>query len=80
VIAGSGHSIVITTNGDVYSFGVNCSGQLGSVIQKTVSNHVLLGNMLIFAEILLVTDIINCHLLVRSLQGIRITQAAVGSR
>jgi hypothetical protein len=29
VIAGPGHSIVITTNGDVYSFGVNCSGQLG---------------------------------------------------
>jgi alpha-tubulin suppressor-like RCC1 family protein len=51
-----------------------------SAIQKTVSNHVLLGNLLIFAEIWLVTDIINCHLLVRSLQGIRITQAAVGSR
>lgn len=29
VIAGPGHSIVITTNGDVYSFGANCSGQLG---------------------------------------------------
>lgn len=29
VIAGPGHSIVITSNGDVYSFGANCSGQLG---------------------------------------------------
>jgi alpha-tubulin suppressor-like RCC1 family protein len=29
VLAGPGHSMVITTNGDVYSFGANCSGQLG---------------------------------------------------
>ena len=29
VIAGLGHSIVVTTKGDVYSFGANCSGQLG---------------------------------------------------
>ena len=29
VIAGQGHSIVVTAKGDVYSFGANCSGQLG---------------------------------------------------
>ena len=29
VVAGPGHSIVVTTKGDVYSFGANCSGQLG---------------------------------------------------
>ncbi|WVZ86154.1 hypothetical protein U9M48_032987 [Paspalum notatum var. saurae] len=29
VVAGSGHSIVVTTKGDVYSFGENSSGQLG---------------------------------------------------
>ncbi|GJN21524.1 hypothetical protein PR202_gb09008 [Eleusine coracana subsp. coracana] len=58
VIAGPGHSIVITTNGDVYSFGANCSGQLG------------LGD----------TEDRFKPCLIRSLQGIRITQAAVGSK
>lgn len=29
VIAGPGHSIVLSKNGQVYSFGANCSGQLG---------------------------------------------------
>ncbi|KAL6634658.1 hypothetical protein ACP70R_027329 [Stipagrostis hirtigluma subsp. patula] len=58
VIAGPGHSIVITTNGDVYSFGANCSGQLG------------LGD----------TEDKFKPCLIRSLQGIRITQAAVGSK
>jgi hypothetical protein len=29
VIAGPGHSIAVTTKGDVYSFGKNCWGQLG---------------------------------------------------
>ncbi|CAN6238534.1 unnamed protein product [Urochloa humidicola] len=58
VIAGPGHSIVITTSGDVYSFGANCSGQLG------------LGD----------SEDRFKPCLIRSLQGIRITQAAVGSR
>ncbi|KAL6899328.1 hypothetical protein ACP4OV_005986 [Aristida adscensionis] len=58
VIAGPGHSIVITTNGDVYSFGANCSGQLG----------------------LEDTDDRFKPCLIRSFQGIKITQAAVGSR
>uniref|UniRef100_A0A0A9GX48 RCC1-like domain-containing protein n=1 Tax=Arundo donax TaxID=35708 RepID=A0A0A9GX48_ARUDO len=58
VIAGPGHSIVVTTKGDVYSFGSNCSGQLG------------LGN----------TEDQFKPCLIRSLQGIRIIQAAVGSR
>lgn len=58
VIAGSGHSIVVTTKGDVYSFGANSSGQLG------------LGD----------TESKFKPCLIRSLQGIRITQAAVGSR
>ncbi|XP_062185452.1 uncharacterized protein LOC133889033 [Phragmites australis] len=58
VIAGPGHSIVVTTKGDVYSFGANCSGQLG------------LGNT--------EDQFKPCH--IRSLQGIRIIQAAVGSR
>jgi alpha-tubulin suppressor-like RCC1 family protein len=29
VVAGPGHSIVVTSKGDVYSFGANSSGQLG---------------------------------------------------
>lgn len=58
VIAGPGHSIVVTANGDVYSFGANCSGQLG------------LGD----------TEDRFKPCLIRSLQGIRIIQAAVGSR
>ncbi|RCV34199.1 hypothetical protein SETIT_7G141800v2 [Setaria italica] len=58
VIAGPGHSIVVTTKGEVYSFGANSSGQLG------------LGN----------TEDQFKPCLIRSLQGIRITQAAVGSR
>lgn len=58
VIAGPGHSIVITTSGDVYSFGANCSGQLG------------LGD----------SEDRFKPCLIRSLQGIKITQAAVGSR
>ncbi|WVZ74741.1 hypothetical protein U9M48_022889 [Paspalum notatum var. saurae] len=58
VIAGPGHSIVITSNGDVYSFGANCSGQLG------------LGD----------SEDRFKPCLIRSLQGIKITQAAVGSR
>ncbi|CAL5057326.1 unnamed protein product [Urochloa decumbens] len=58
VIAGPGHSIVITTSGDVYSFGANCSGQLG------------LGD----------SEDRFKPCLIRSLQGIRITQAAAGSR
>ncbi|CAL5026800.1 unnamed protein product [Urochloa decumbens] len=57
VIAGTRHSIIVTTKGDVYSFGANSSGQLG------------LGNT---------EDQFN-PCLIRSLQGIRITQAAVGS-
>ncbi|CAL5068534.1 unnamed protein product [Urochloa decumbens] len=57
VIAGPRHSIVVTTKGDVYSFGANSSGQLG------------LGN----------TEDQFKPCLIRSLQGIRITQAAVGS-
>ncbi|KAI5014572.1 hypothetical protein ZWY2020_055962 [Hordeum vulgare] len=56
VTAGPGHSIVVTTNGDVYSFGMNSSGQLG------------LGD----------TEDKFKPCLIRSLQGIRITQAAVG--
>ncbi|KAL6838844.1 hypothetical protein ACP4OV_031280 [Aristida adscensionis] len=58
VVAGPGHSIVVTAKGDVYSFGSNSSGQLG------------LGN----------TEDQFKPCLIRSLQGIRITQAAVGSR
>ncbi|AQK53403.1 putative regulator of chromosome condensation (RCC1) family protein isoform X1 [Zea mays] len=58
VIAGPGHSIIITSNGDVYSFGANCSGQLG------------LGD----------SEDRFKPCVIRSLQGIRITQAAVGSR
>jgi len=58
VIAGPGHSIVITRSGDVYSFGANCSGQLG------------LGD----------SEDRFKPCLIRSLQGVRITQAAVGSR
>ncbi|KAJ1271580.1 hypothetical protein BS78_06G138100 [Paspalum vaginatum] len=57
VIAGPGHSIVVTTKGDVYSFGENSSGQLG------------LGD----------TENQFKPCLIRSLKGIRITQAAVGS-
>ncbi|CAO2042736.1 unnamed protein product [Urochloa humidicola] len=56
VIAGLGHSIIVTTKGDVYSFGANSSGQLG------------LGN----------TEDQFKPCLIRSLQGIRITQATVG--
>ncbi|KAL5216893.1 hypothetical protein ABZP36_008294 [Zizania latifolia] len=58
VIAGAGHSIVITTKGEVYSFGANCSGQLGHGDTEDKFKPCL----------------------IRSLQGIRITQAAVGSR
>ncbi|RLM74930.1 hypothetical protein C2845_PM15G12170 [Panicum miliaceum] len=58
VVAGLGHSIVVTAKGDVYSFGANSSGQLG------------LGN----------TEDQFEPCLIRSLQGIRITQAAVGCR
>ncbi|KAM0899913.1 hypothetical protein ACQ4PT_020985 [Festuca glaucescens] len=58
VIAGPGCSIVVTTKGDVYSFGANSWGQLG------------LGD----------TEHKFKPCLIRSLQGIRITQAAVGSR
>ncbi|KAF8715117.1 hypothetical protein HU200_027671 [Digitaria exilis] len=54
VVAGPGHSIVVTTKGDVYSFGANSSGQLG------------LGN----------TDHQFKPCLIRSLQGIRITQGS----
>ncbi|CAL5011280.1 unnamed protein product [Urochloa decumbens] len=57
VIAGPGHSIIVTKKGDVYSFGTNSSGQLG------------LGN----------TEDQFKPCLIRSLQGIRITQATVGS-
>ncbi|KAF0891689.1 hypothetical protein E2562_010905 [Oryza meyeriana var. granulata] len=58
VVAGAGHSIVVTTNGEVYSFGSNCSGQLGHGDTEDKFKPCL----------------------IRSLQGIRITQAAVGSR
>ncbi|EES12399.1 hypothetical protein BDA96_06G137500 [Sorghum bicolor] len=58
VVAGPGHTIAVTSKGDVYSFGANSSGQLG------------LGN----------TEEQCKPCLIRSLQGIRITQAAVGSR
>ncbi|CAM0904131.1 unnamed protein product [Alopecurus aequalis] len=58
VTAGPGHSIVVTTKGEVYSFGMNCWGQLG------------LGD----------TENKFKPCLIRSLQGIRITQAAVGTR
>uniref|UniRef100_A0A0E0K1Y8 RCC1-like domain-containing protein n=1 Tax=Oryza punctata TaxID=4537 RepID=A0A0E0K1Y8_ORYPU len=58
VVAGPGHSIVVTAKGDVYSFGANCWGQLG------------LGD----------TEDQFKPCLIRSLQGIKITQAAVGSR
>ncbi|XP_006647457.1 ultraviolet-B receptor UVR8-like [Oryza brachyantha] len=58
VVAGPGHSIVLTTRGDVYSFGANCWGQLG------------LGD----------TEDRFTPCLIRSLQGIKITQAAVGTR
>ncbi|KAG8071301.1 hypothetical protein GUJ93_ZPchr0006g46388 [Zizania palustris] len=58
VVAGPGHSIVVTTKGDVLSFGANCWGQLG------------LGD----------TEDRFKPCLIRSLQGIKITQAAVGSR
>uniref|UniRef100_A0A0D9VHU9 RCC1-like domain-containing protein n=1 Tax=Leersia perrieri TaxID=77586 RepID=A0A0D9VHU9_9ORYZ len=58
VVAGPGHSVVVTTKGEVYSFGANCWGQLG------------LGD----------TEDRFKPCLIRSLQGIKITQAAVGSR
>lgn len=58
VIAGPGHSIVVTAKGDVYSFGVNCSGQLGLGDRENKFKPCLIS----------------------SLQGIRITQAAVGLR
>uniref|UniRef100_A0ACD5V7I8 Uncharacterized protein n=1 Tax=Avena sativa TaxID=4498 RepID=A0ACD5V7I8_AVESA len=58
VIAGSGSSIVVTAKGEVYSFGMNTSGQLG------------LGD----------TESKFKPCLIRSLQGIRITQAAAGLR
>ncbi|KAF8693675.1 hypothetical protein HU200_039087 [Digitaria exilis] len=58
VIAGPGHSIVISKNGEVYSFGANCSGQLGHGDSEDRFKPCL----------------------IRSLQGIRIIQAAVGSR
>ncbi|XP_006653534.2 E3 ubiquitin-protein ligase HERC2-like [Oryza brachyantha] len=58
VVAGPGHSIVVTTNGEVYSFGSNCSGQLGHGDTEDKFKPCL----------------------IRSLQGIRITQVAVGSR
>ncbi|KAB8087787.1 hypothetical protein EE612_012206 [Oryza sativa] len=58
IVAGPGHSIVVTTKGDAYSFGANCWGQLG------------LGD----------TEDRFKPCLIRSLQGIKITQAAVGSR
>ncbi|CAN0929314.1 Ultraviolet-B receptor UVR8 [Linum grandiflorum] len=55
-IGGPGHSIVLTSNGSVYSFGSNSSGQLGH------------GTM---------EDEFRPRL-IRSLQGIRIIQAACG--
>uniref|UniRef100_A0ACD5UQT4 Uncharacterized protein n=1 Tax=Avena sativa TaxID=4498 RepID=A0ACD5UQT4_AVESA len=58
VIAGAGNSVIVTAKGDVYSFGMNSSGQLG------------LGD----------TESKFSPCLIRSLQGIRITQAAVGMR
>ncbi|XP_047064090.1 ultraviolet-B receptor UVR8-like [Lolium rigidum] len=58
VSSGPGYSIVVTSKGDVYSFGANSWGQLG------------LGDM--------EHKFKPC--LIRSLQGIRITQVAVGSR
>lgn len=61
-IAGPGHSIAVTSNGAVYSFGSNGSGQLGHGLTpdgNTADEH-------------------RPHL-IRSLQGIRIIQAAVGA-
>ncbi|TVU15509.1 hypothetical protein EJB05_39033, partial [Eragrostis curvula] len=58
VVAGSGHSIIVTAKGDVYSFGANSLGQLG------------LGN----------TEDQLKPCLISSLQGIKISQAAVGAR
>ncbi|ESQ32874.1 hypothetical protein EUTSA_v10003973mg [Eutrema salsugineum] len=56
-VAGPGHSIAVTSKGEVYTFGCNNSGQLGH-------GH---------------TDEETRILPVRSLQGIRIIQAAAGT-
>ncbi|RWV95504.1 hypothetical protein BHE74_00031615 [Ensete ventricosum] len=57
VVAGPGFSIAVTSNGEVYTFGHNHSGQLG---HGTLSNE-------------------ETPRLIRSLQGVRIVQAAAGA-
>ncbi|KAL8150110.1 hypothetical protein V2J09_019918 [Rumex salicifolius] len=67
-VAGPGHSIVLTSKGQVYSFGSNTSGQLGHGPTTAEADEV--GAAL--------KDEFRPRL-IRSLQGIRIIQAAVGA-
>lgn len=85
VAAGTGHSIVVTENGDVYSFGMNSSGQLGLGDTEDKFKPCLI-RLVICVDLdefrISCSDVRNllAALFCRSLQGIRITQAVVGFR
>lgn len=82
-LAGPGHSIAVTSKGVVYSFGFNGSGQLG---QGTTQDswqplpvRLLISLMIQFGLIVRNVEFIGGTLCCRSLNGIRIIQAAIGT-